>query len=197
MISRRTAAAAALLAACSSAAGSEPRVCPPLALPVARTEPPPSQYTAFCGQHPDACRLAGAARLDWTPATRAVLARVNREVNAEIRLLADQECFGLEDLWDFPRNGVGDCEDFALEKRRRLVAQGMPGASLTMAIVHHRDLFFAHAVLLSETTQGTWVLDNLAPGLACWDAVPYRYERRERPDGLWDRFTPPGAAPVR
>ncbi|WP_371037901.1 transglutaminase-like cysteine peptidase [Rhodosalinus sp. FB01] len=189
MILWRAAATAALLAACSAAAGSDARGCPPLALAVARTEPPPSQYAAFCGHHPDACRLGGAARLEWTPETRAALARVNREVNAQVRLLADQECLGLEDLWDFPREGVGDCEDFALEKRRRLVALGLPGASLTMAIVHHRERFFAHAVLLAETTHGTWVLDNLAPQLTCWNASPYRYERRERPDGLWDRFT--------
>jgi predicted transglutaminase-like cysteine proteinase len=32
------------------------------------------------------------------------------------------------------------------------------------------------------------VLDNLHDEPMCWDALPYRYARRERPDGLWTRF---------
>ena len=188
MSARAALLAAALLAAGPGRAVPEARDCPPLALPVARTEPPPVQYAEFCKRNPDACRLTGPARLDWTRPTITTLARVNLAVNLEVRFLADQECLGVEERWSFPVNGVGDCEDFALEKRRRLVAEGLPGAALTMAIVHHRELFFPHAVLLAETAQGTWVLDNLAPGLVCWDAQPYRYERRERPDGLWDRF---------
>ena len=57
-----------------------------------------------------------------------------------------------------------------------------------MAIVHHEFQFFPHAVLLVETDTGTWVLDNLNDEITCWSAVPYRYERRERPDGLWIRY---------
>lgn len=162
--------------------------CTGLDLPVARVEPPPSQYAAFCARHPDACRLTGAGVLDGGPEMLARLDRVNRTVNAEITLVPDPDRLGREEDWDFPADCEGDCEDFALEKRRRLVAEGVPPAALTMAIVFHELQFFAHAVLLAETTSGTWVLDNLAPGLRCWDALPYRYARRERPDGLWSRF---------
>lgn len=113
---------------------------------------------------------------------------MNRAVNAGITLVPDRIGEGSEECWEFPVQGTGDCEDFALEKRRKLVARGLPSAALTMAIVHHRGQFFAHAILLAETTRGTLVLDNLFDEVVCWDSVPYRYERRERPDGRWERY---------
>ncbi|RBI83867.1 transglutaminase [Rhodosalinus halophilus] len=183
-VARRAARAAALAAAVAAPAAAA-RDCGPLDLPVARVEAPPVQYAEFCARHPDDCVLSGPARV---ADARERLARVNREVNDSIRLLADQECLGVEEHWDYPRKGVGDCEDFALEKRRRLVAAGLPSAALTMAIVHHRTEYFGHAVLLAETERGTLVLDNLTDALRCWSATPYRFERRERPDGLWTRF---------
>ena len=73
----------------------------------------------------------------------------------------------------------------------RLADEGMPSASLTIAIVFHETLLFPHAVLLAETDAGTWVLDNLQDELLCWDAVPYFYTRREQPDGSWARFVQP------
>lgn len=145
------------------------------------------QYADFCAREPVACDLTGAPVVDWE-ATRSRLERVNRDVNAEIKFVPDRIGEGSEECWEFPTDGTGDCEDFALEKRRRLVAEGVPSAALTMAIVHHEVEFFPHAVLLAETTAGTRVLDNLFDEVVCWDAVPYRYERRERPDGPWERY---------
>jgi predicted transglutaminase-like cysteine proteinase len=163
--------------------------CTRLDLPVARTEPPPSQYADFCAREPGACALSGAAVLPWTPELQTALSGVNRAVNARVALVPDADR-GQEERWDFPVGCEGDCEDFALEKRRILVAAGLPSAALTMAIVHHRTRFFPHAVLLAETTAGTFVLDDLRDEPACWSATPYRFERRERPDGSWDRYMP-------
>lgn len=176
---------ATLLAAAAGAADLD---CTPLALPVVRVEPPPSQYAAFCTANPGECDLRGATVIDWTPEAAALVKRINRAVNGEVRLLSDLECRGVEELWSYPSGGYGDCEDFALEKRRRLAAAGLPAGAMTMAIVHHRFEFFPHAVLLLETSEGTLMLDNLAEAIACWDARPYDYERREAPDGTWLRF---------
>ena len=168
---------------------SAPR-CIELSLPVWRTEAPPSQYARFCEEEPEACALTGPTLLDFDRVAD-VLDEVNVAVNGEIRSDTDLACHGVEEKWTFPSTGWGDCEDFALEKRRRLVDSGLPSASLTMAIVHHEVRFFPHAVLLAETTRGTFVLDQLYDEVPCWDAVPYRWERRERPDGQWDRFALP------
>jgi predicted transglutaminase-like cysteine proteinase len=168
-------------------AGAVPR-CGPLDLDVLRLDPPPSQYTDFCEREPGACAMWGEPVLDWTEERHDTLARINASVNDEIEFVSDQDNLGQEEVWSFPADCRGDCEDFALEKRRRLVALGFPPAALTMAIAFHELELFPHAILLAETTRGTWVLDNLHDDLLCWDALPYRFTRRERPDGLWTRF---------
>jgi predicted transglutaminase-like cysteine proteinase len=162
--------------------------CTPMDLPIAWIDSPPTQYTAFCERQPDSCLLEGEAVLDWTPRLHALLTSVNAAVNADIELVADVDNLGVEESWDLPPDCRGDCEDFALEKRERLRSVGIPSASLTMAIAFHEVKFFPHAILLVETTTGTWVLDNLQDEVLCWDAPPYRYTRRERPDGQWSRF---------
>ncbi len=117
-----------------------------------------------------------------------IVSQVNRSVNAEVRFVPDQEWQGREEFWSLLLRGCGDCEDFALEKRRRLVESGLPRGAMTMAIVYHRTEWFGHVVLLIETSAGTFALDNLRDDVRCWDEVPYNYETRERPDGLWTRF---------
>lgn len=181
----------AVLGAFGPAAASDMPRCMSLTLPVAVVEAPPAPYRAFCGRQPEACALDGPAVIPWTEALHRRLAAINRAVNAEIRRVPDPELGGPEEVWSFPDSGVGDCEDLALEKRRRLVAAGVPAAGLTCAIVLHEVRLFPHAILLAETTTGTWVLDDLHDEVLCWDALPYLYLLRERPDGMWSRFALP------
>jgi predicted transglutaminase-like cysteine proteinase len=181
-------AAAVLGAAVARAGEVAPAPCDPMALPIAAVGPAPTAYAEFCRDNPGDCTLRGPPQVPATPAVRAVLARVNVDVNAAVRFAPDTETAGEEELWRYPRRGRGDCEDIALEKRRRLVGLGMPGASLTMAIAFHRERLFSHAVLLAETDAGTLVLDSLDDAVACWQATPYLFETRERPDGRWLRF---------
>jgi predicted transglutaminase-like cysteine proteinase len=178
---------AGLLIAGAAVAGP---TCTPLELQVWRIETPPTQYTAFCAREPAACALDGAPILDWD-ATKDTLSEINILVNTTIRSDSDMACYGLEELWTFPEKGWGDCEDFALLKRRELVEMGLPSAAFTMAIVHHEVRLFPHAVLVAETTAGSFVLDQLHDDVLCWDALPYRWERRERPDGRWVRYALP------
>ena len=162
-----------------------------MTLEIASVGPPPGPYAEFCTRSPEACRLEGPEVVAWSDETRLMLERINREVNTEIEFLPDIQNSGSEDRWEFPRDCFGDCEDFALEKRRRLVDAGVPSASLTMAIAFHEVMLFPHAVLLAEADTGTWVLDNMYDEVMCWDAIPYFYTRRERPDGAWSRFVQP------
>lgn len=162
--------------------------CSALTLPVQAVSPPPTAYNDFCRLNPVDCRPQGPAIVAATEQLRQQLQRVNREVNAAVRFMPDTESVGQEEDWRYPSNGRGDCEDIALEKRRRLVAWGVPRSALTMAIVYHRARLFPHAVLLAETTAGTLVLDNLNDALQCWNRTPYNFEARERNDGRWDRY---------
>lgn len=162
--------------------------CSALVLPVQQVGPPPTAYSDFCRAHPDDCRAPGPAVVPASAPLWRQLSRVNREVNASVRFMPDIESVGQEEDWRYPLQGRGDCEDLALEKRRRLVALGLPRAALTMAIVHHTTRYFSHAVLLVETSAGTWMLDSLSDDIACWDRTPFNFESRERSDGRWDRF---------
>lgn len=135
--------------------------------------------------------MDGAESIQWTGSTRDLMARINSEVNEAVEFLPDAEQSQMEDVWSYPDDCYGDCEDFALEKRRRLVLAGVPSASLTLAVTFHQTQLFPHAVLLVESDSGTWVLDDLSDRPMCWDAVPYVFTARERPDGTWVRFVQP------
>jgi predicted transglutaminase-like cysteine proteinase len=176
-------------------AAAEPGACPPMNLPATRAEAPPSQYTDFCTREPAACQLEGDTVIAWSVALATRLGTVNAEVNAAVRFVPDWDSTGFEEHWSFPAKGIGDCEDIALEKRRRLVAAGLPGAALTCAIAFHLVDLYPHAVLLAEATEGTWVLDSLSDRLLCWTEVPYFFAQRELPDGGWLRYDQPAWPP--
>jgi len=132
--------------------------------------------------------MSGESNIDWTDDTRRKVATTNRIVNEQCSFAPDLEQWGQEDVWGLPFHARGDCEDFALEKRRRLSDLGMSRAALRLAIGIHATKYYSHVVLLIETTQGTFGLDNENNELKCWSATDYYFEGRERRDGLWDWF---------
>ena len=94
-----------------------------------------------------------------TPKLMTQLVAVNIVVNHAITYTSDQEHNGQLDYWDYPADGKGDCEDYALEKRRRLVEMGWPRRAMRMAIVSLKDIDMLHAVMLINTNKGILVLD--------------------------------------
>ncbi|MDB5429091.1 MAG: hypothetical protein JWP35_207 [Caulobacter sp.] len=118
-----------------------------------------------------------------SPQLWAVLDEVNRGVNGAIREESDIQSTGVSDHWDLPiadGRRVGDCEDYALEKRRALIARGVPEANLSIALVvtHWGE---SHAVLVMRTASGDYVLDSLTPNVAPWRALDYRWVERQAP----------------
>lgn len=110
------------------------------------------------------------------------LENINRRVNRAIRRSADEDTFGAADVWAVPSGprARGDCEDYALAKRRALVEAGIDPAQLSLAVVRtHRGE--VHAVLLVATGAGEYVLDNLSPWVVRWDEAPYQWLERQVP----------------
>jgi predicted transglutaminase-like cysteine proteinase len=159
-----------------------------LRLPIMSIVDPPLAYREFCQANPGHCDMTGSTVIEHGPDVLQVLNHVSSEVNAEFQCVSDWIMHGVEELWSYPWQGVGDCEDFALEKRRRLVTLGLPRAALTMAIVYHRRMLSPHTVLLVETTAGTFLVDNQVDDVLIWNETPYNFEMRERPDGKWERY---------
>jgi predicted transglutaminase-like cysteine proteinase len=145
-------------------------------------------YDVFCQNWSGECSLTGPQVIEYTNEAFLQLVQVSREVNSDIEFALDPAQYNSEEYWNYPESGRGDCEDNALEKRRRLVKQGFPRAALRMTTAFHRDQYYAHALLLVETTAGTFVLDQDSEDVLLWDQAPYIYEARERVDGKWERF---------
>ena len=60
------------------------------------------------------------------------------------------------DRWDYPSDGKGDCEDYALFKRKILIEEGFPRQALLMTVVkdEHNE---GHSVLTVKTSAGEFV----------------------------------------
>src|SRR4051794_6498331 len=88
-----------------------------------------------------------------TPDRMAELQQVNRHVNSTIVEVSDMEQYGREDVWTLPTSGKGDCEDFALLKRKMLIERGWPASALSVTVGATAQ-GVAHAVLTVSTVQG-------------------------------------------
>jgi predicted transglutaminase-like cysteine proteinase len=141
----------------------------------------------FCNRHSIECDRSGKTMLAHSKELIETLNRVNREVNEQIEFTLDTELYEKEEYWNLPET-KGDCEDNALEKRRRLAKLGLSRGSMSMATAFHATKFYAHALLLVETSEGTFVLDQDNEEVVLWRDAPYIFEARELTNGRWERF---------
>ena len=148
-------------------------------MPVSQQVAPPFGYIGFCVRHPRDCESGSdnPARLVLTPTRWQTLMRVNAEVNG-LPEISDQENYGAGDIWSYPDARGGDCEDMAMEKRRRLMAAGWPGDALLIATATDKD-GEGHAVLIAAMKEGDLVLDNLDTAIHLWSETPYRWRARQ------------------
>ena len=151
-----------------------------------RTTQPIGHYE-FCQREPEECRQKTAKRqpVELTRKLWAAMIDINNAVNASVTPRTDAEMWGKEEVWSYPTN-IGDCEDYALEKRRRLMALGVPAGDLLMTVARQRN-GDGHAVLTVRTSRGEFILDNLEPRVLAWSETEYTYLKRqsERNSGAW------------
>lgn len=155
-------------------------------------------WNRFCKQRPDECAVISSepATITLTPQAWETLIRVNRQVNATIRSMTDMEHWGVEDHWGLAEDGYGDCEDFQLVKRKRLVAAGFPQRALRMTAVIDAD-GEPHAVLMVRTDRGDFILDNKRDTVLPWRQTRYIYLQREGGTGAtWVSLGGAFASPV-
>jgi predicted transglutaminase-like cysteine proteinase len=141
----------------------------------------PYGWLDFCTREPQECNQSALPALDLnlTSATWQILNETNRRVNEAITPLSNLAHWGtILDHWDYPKDGKGDCKIYALEKRRELIAAGLPRQALLMTIV--RDLNGeGHTILTVKTNRGEFVLDNLSDDIRAWEATGYRFLKRQ------------------
>lgn len=134
----------------------------------------PIGFLQLCQEDPGACPEAQARRIVLDEGSYAQLTDVNRAVN---RAIAPRREDDGADRWQSAAS-AGDCEDYALAKRARLVAGGWPAGVFSFAMVY-TDGGEAHLVLTVRTTIGDLVLDNLNDDLRHWSRLPYRWVKRQ------------------
>jgi predicted transglutaminase-like cysteine proteinase len=151
-----------------------------------RTTQPIGHYE-LCRDIPQECRQKTSKRtpVELTRDLWTKVVSINNAVNAAVRPRTDFEMWGREEVWSYP-NGEGDCEDYALEKRRRLAAIGVPVGDLLVTVVRQRN-GDGHAVLTMRTSLGDFVLDNLEARVLRWSETEYTYLKRQSTlhSGVW------------
>ena len=136
---------------------------------------PPAGFIGFCVKHLAECTGSSqnVAVMELTEERERQLDNVQADINREIEPTEDPA-----HSWDYPTNGQGDCNKFALEKRRELIELGWPREALllTTAITERGE---GHLVLVARTSQGDLVLDNRVASVMDWQRLPYRWVSRQ------------------
>lgn len=139
----------------------------------------PQGARQLCSDNSWACSVSPRAR-QISGADLAAIDQVNRTVNRQTRSIADIIQFQEEENWSLPTSRGGDCEDFALLKKRELIRLGYPAQALLIATVLDKKRR-GHAVLVVRTETGDLVLDNLTNRIKKWSETGYIFLRMQDP----------------
>jgi predicted transglutaminase-like cysteine proteinase len=140
---------------------------------------PPYGFVEFCQRNSAECGQSPQEeqRFSGSPQRLMELESVNRAVNREIEPATDFEVYGQTEYWTLP-TGKGDCEDYALLKRHKLISLGWPASALLMTVVRdHKGE--GHAVLTARTVQGDFILDNKTDEVKVWHRTGYDFMMRQ------------------
>jgi predicted transglutaminase-like cysteine proteinase len=159
---------------------------------------PPIGYVTFCREHQADCRPGPrfADRIQLSPAKFSELDQVNTAVNTAVTPVTDLDHYGQAEVWAYPSDNKGDCEDYVLQKRRILIERGLPESALLITVVRDENNE-GHAVLTVRTDAGDFVLDNKRRDIVRWADTPYTFIKRqsERNPLVWISLLPPETAP--
>ena len=154
----------------------------PASMALAGNASPPIGHYEFCKANPTDCSLAGgdAGPAILTPERWRTMLKVNYTVNTAIQPMTDEQIYGVEERWAYPRT-VGDCEDYALLKRKMLIDDGFSPSDVLMTVVLQPN-GDGHAVLTVRTDHGDFVLDNMRSKVLLWSDTEYTYLKRQSAD---------------
>ncbi len=137
----------------------------------------------YCNRYQERCQVSDTTPiLNLTKEVWTRIVDVNYSVNSEVIPLTDMENFGELERWELPGE-AGDCEDYVLEKRRKLEQIGVPSGTMRATVVYDAD-GGGHAVLTVVTDQGDFILDNNNNQVLRWQDAELTYLKRQLPGDL-------------
>lgn len=128
----------------------------------------PLGFQLFCLRTPQYCARDSRAQVAMSADLMAMLERVNGQVNRSIRPKRRTT-----EVWEVGAN-AGDCKDYVMNKRHRLIELGLPPGALRVAITRTRN-GEGHTVLVVRTNAGDLVLDNLTGAIKPWASAGYSW----------------------
>nr|CAD6415549.1 transglutaminase [Rhizobium sp. Q54] len=186
-MTHRNGLSAAIATAILVLLGAQTSAAMPAAMEIGGKANPPIGHYEFCRIYASECEPASH---DAGPATLTeerwqTILDVNYTVNTAIQPLTDQDIYGVEERWAYPRS-VGDCEDFVLLKRKMLMARGFDPSDLLITVVLQPN-GEGHAVLTVRTDHGDFVLDNMRNTVLLWSDTEYTFLKRQASNhpGRW------------
>jgi predicted transglutaminase-like cysteine proteinase len=154
---------------------------------------PPFGHAVFCAGFPHDCeKVDGTANFRLPSSTRwFVINYINSTVNQSIQPIPARDA--IESRWLISPDS-GDCADYAVTKRHKLLELGWPSHSLLLAEVVLIATGEHHLVLVVKDAAGEWVLDNLKPVIVrvSETRAGYWWRRIESGDDprVWNRSFP-------
>lgn len=134
----------------------------------------PTAWANFCGTHKWACAWTSSGDVKSEKIMVLIASEVNHRVNSKVRRVSDSEQYRRKDYWTLPTARGGDCEDFALLKKKLLIERGLAPDRLLISTVLDRSNK-PHAVLVMRTNTRDLVLDNLTDEMKRWDRTGYSF----------------------
>ena len=109
----------------------------------------------------------------------SLVEKINTEVNSSVVYRTDSSLYKKEDFWTVADN-QGDCEDYALAKRKLLIEMGYESSCRLATCWTETGEY--HAVLVVTTEEGDYVLDNRFPSPMKRQDVFYRWHMIQEGD---------------
>jgi predicted transglutaminase-like cysteine proteinase len=150
----------------------------PASMAISGNSAPPIGHYEFCKENPSECAYAGgdAGPAILTEDRWKKMLNINYTVNSTIKPMTDMDLYGVEEKWAIPTS-AGDCEDYALLKRKELIAAGF-SPSDTLITVVLQPSGEGHAVLTVRTDHGDFILDDMRDKIMLWSDTEYTYVKR-------------------
>lgn len=148
-------------------------------LPIKAVVSAPGGAAGLCATYGWACAQGTSAK-PLGAAEMEMIAKINRQANARIHPVSDMAQYHVAEKWTLPTARGGDCEDYALYKKKALIEAGISPDRLLLASVldTHRG---SHAVLVLRTDGADLVLDNMRGTIKRWDQTGYTFLRMQDP----------------
>lgn len=145
----------------------------------------PIGWHLFCKEHTVECHAESSSveKVMLNEQNWKTLLEIDQLVNRNIAGISDEDHYhisakGIANWWTYPDDGMGNCNDYAILKKRLLVEAGWPSSTLFLTVVldHHNE---GHLVLMARTDRGDVILDNLEDKVLLWYQTGYTFLKRQ------------------